>query len=73
MKVVSSFQIFTDHLQNLGKLLTHEECWPFTGFGQALAESDRNFFSEDGVQVENLADLVSDASIFGILKYEGIC
>ena len=73
LKGVSFFHVFADHVQNQGKLLTHQECWFLAGFGQALAESDGEFFSEDGVQVEDLADLVSDASIFGILKYEGIC
>ena len=69
LKGVSSFQVFADYVQNQGKLLTHKECWFLAGFGQALAESDGELFSEDGVQVEDLADLVSDTSILGILKH----
>ena len=71
MKGVSAFhQVFADHVQNHGKLLTHEEGWFLAGFGQALAESDGDLFSVDGVQVKDLADLVSDAGILGILKHE---
>ena len=73
LKGVSSFQVFADHVQNQGKLLTHQECWFLAGFGQALAESDGELFSKDGVQVEDLADLVFDAGILGILKHEGFC
>lgn len=74
MKGVSAFhQVFADHVQNHGKLLTHEEGWFLAGFGQALAESDGDLFSVDGVQVKDLADLVSDAGILGILKYDGFC
>ena len=71
MKGVSFFQVFAYHIQSHRKLLTHEECWLLAGFGQALAESERDLFPKDGVQVEDLADLVFDVGILArILKHE---